>query len=77
MKGAAFYAYSAPAPKAYGTQPAKPAPAFYSEKMSEYFLMYDDVRHASSPRDAILEFAHSTYKTGADLASWDRASLER
>jgi Family of unknown function (DUF5996) len=77
MKGAAFYAYNAPAPKGYGTQPAKPASAFYNDKMSEYFLMYDDVRRDASPRKAILDFAQSTYEIGADLADWDRAPLER
>jgi hypothetical protein len=39
--------------------------------------MYDDVRGASSPAEEILAFAESTYEAGADLAGWDRASLER
>jgi hypothetical protein len=39
--------------------------------------MYDDVRRAASPRAEILEFAQSTYEAGANLAGWDRASLER
>jgi hypothetical protein len=39
--------------------------------------MYDDVRRASSRSDEILAFAESTYAAGAELAGWDRASLER
>jgi hypothetical protein len=45
--------------------------------MNEFFLMYDDVRTAASPRAALLEFCQSTYEAGADLAKWDRANLEK
>ncbi len=55
----------------------RPAKAFYSKQMSEFFLMYDDVRAADSPRDALLEFCQSTYEAAADLGKWDRANLER
>ena len=77
MKGAAFYAYAAPQPEGYGDRPVLPAKAFYSKQMSEFFLMYDDVRAAESPRRALLEFCQSTYAAGADLGKWDRADLER
>jgi hypothetical protein len=49
----------------------------YPSKLHEFLLMYDDVRRATSPRDEILEFAQSTYEAGANLAGWDRATLER
>jgi hypothetical protein len=39
--------------------------------------MYDDVRRAASPQREILEFAQSAYEAGANLAKWDRSSLER
>ena len=45
--------------------------------MKEFFLMYDDVRTAASPRTDLLEFLQSTYEAGARLAKWDRAELER
>jgi hypothetical protein len=45
--------------------------------MHLFLLMYDDVRQARSPRNDILRFAQSTYEAGADLAGWDRPSLER
>ena len=77
VAGPAFYAYAAPEPASCGEQPVRPAGAFYQEKMKEFLLMYDDVRSATSPRAEILEFAQSTYEAGANLAGWDRLSLER
>jgi hypothetical protein len=77
VKGPAFYAYTAPEPAGYGAQPVRPQGAFYQDKLHEFLLMYDDVRRAKSPRDEILEFAQSAYEAGANLAGWDRASLER
>jgi hypothetical protein len=77
VAGPAFYAYSAPEPAKLGDQVPRPADASYQNKLHEFLLMYDDVRRATSPRDEILEFAQSTYEAGANLAAWDRASLER
>ena len=37
----------------------------------------DDVRKASSPQQALLEFFQSTYEAGARLAHWEREALER
>ena len=39
--------------------------------------MYDDVRAAESPREALLDFCQSTYEAGADLGKWDRRELEK
>ena len=77
IKGAAFYAYAAPEPAAFGESRIRPATAFYDKTMHEFFLMYDDVRQASSPKAALLEFLQSTYDAGANLGKWDRAELER
>ena len=77
VAGPAFYAYMAPEPSGYDAQPVRPKGAFYPKKLHEYLLMYDDARCASSPRDEILEFAQSTYEAGANLAGWDRTSLEK
>ena len=77
VAGPAFYAYTAPEPPGCGEQPVRPASALYQSKLREFLLMYDDVRRATSPRDEILEFAQSTYEAGANLAGWDRESLER
>ncbi len=77
VAGPAFYAYAAPEPAGSSTQPVRPAGALYQGKLHEFLLMYDDLRHAASPRDEILQFAQSTYEAGANLGGWDRASLER
>ena len=56
---------------------AGPTTAFYSTDMKEFFLLYDDVRQAESPREMLLDFLQSTYEAGANLGNWDRAALER
>jgi Family of unknown function (DUF5996) len=77
VAGPAFYAYAAPQPAGYEVQRVRPEGALYQKKLHEFVLMYDDVRRATSPREEILEFAQSTYEAGANLAGWDRASLDR
>jgi hypothetical protein len=77
VKGAAFYAYAAPEPAGFAQSPVRPAQAFYHPQLKEFLLMYDDVRRAVSPRESLLAFLQSTYDTGADLAKWNRAELER
>jgi hypothetical protein len=77
VKGAAFYAYAAPEPAGLAEQKVKPAAAFYHPGMKEFLLMYDDLRLAASPREALLGFLQSTYEAGANLAKWDRKELER
>lgn len=73
----AFYAYAAPEPAGLGDSAIRPAAGYYSAAMKEFILPYDDVRAAASPEKEILAFAESTYEHAADLAKWDRASLER
>jgi hypothetical protein len=77
VKGAAYYAYAAPEPSGFGQQPVEPAKAFYNPQMKEFLLMYDDVRGAASPREALLAFLQSTYDAGANLGNWNRKELER
>ena len=74
---AAFYAYIYPEPEGFSTASIKPDAAFYSADLHEFILPYDAVRQAESPDDTLLEFLQSTYEAGADLAGWDRDSLER
>lgn len=73
----AFYSYTAPAPEGLSTAPVRPYAAFYSNDLSEFVMYYDDVRNAANPEEALTEFLQSTYEAGANLANWDRASLER
>lgn len=73
----AFYSYTAPAPEGLSNAPIRPEKAFYSTEMGEFLMLYDDVRLAPNPAEALLEFCQSTYEAGAELANWDRAALER
>ena len=77
IKGPAFYSYTAPEPQGFKTYPVRPARALYHTGLSEFVLMYDDIRTASSPEAELMEFLQSTYEAGANLANWDRAALER
>jgi hypothetical protein len=77
IKDAAFYAYAAPEPVGFKTSPVQPVGAFYSAEKNEFFLMYEDVRLAKSPEQALLDFCQSTYDAGANLAHWNREELER
>jgi hypothetical protein len=77
INDAAFYAYAAPEPAGFAEQKVKPAAAFYHPQLKEFFLMYDDVRRAASPRQALLDFLESTYEAGANLGNWNRMELER
>ena len=72
----AYYSYAYPEPEGFAKAPIKPAPAFYSTDLREFILPYDEVRNAQSPDDTLLDFLQTTYEAAADLAKWDRASLE-
>jgi hypothetical protein len=74
--GPAYYAYAVPKPEGLEREAVRPARASWNAQLGEFILMYDDVRTAASPHDALLEFLQSTYEAGARLANWDRAALE-
>jgi hypothetical protein len=73
----AFYAYAAPWPSGLEAARLEPAAAFYSKDLAEFILPYDAIRSSPDPSGPLLAFLASTYDAGADLAGWDRASLER
>lgn len=77
VDGPAFYAYAAPEPAGFAEQKVKPAAAFYHPQLKEFLLMYDDVRRAASPWQALMDFLQSTYEAGANLGNWNRGELER
>jgi hypothetical protein len=74
---AAFYAYAVPEPVGFKTATVGPSAAFYQPDLGEFILRYEDVRTATSPRDALMEFLQSTYEAAAMLGGWDRPALER
>ena len=73
----AFYSYAYPEPGGFAAVPIKPSAAFYSTDLREFILPYDAVREAKSPDDMLLDFLQATYEAAANLANWDRKSLER
>ena len=77
FKGPAFYSYTAPEPEGFKTYAVRPRSARYYTGLSEFVLLYDDIRGAESPEKELKEFLEDTYEAGANLAHWDRGSLER
>jgi hypothetical protein len=76
IEGPAFYSYTAPEPAGLAAQKVRPQSAFYHPELKEFLLMYDEVRGAPNPEQALLDFLESTYEAGAALARWPRAELE-
>jgi len=76
INGPAYYAYTVPKPDGIETARIRPDAAAWNTTLGEFVLMYDDVRNAESPEDALYAFLESTYEAGATLGKWDRAALE-
>ena len=74
---AIFYAYAYPSHEDYGKQSIQPEKAYYNTDLGEFMLEYEDVRTASNPEQYLMKFLRSTYESAAELAGWDRNSLER
>ncbi len=72
-----FYAYAYPEPAGFKAAAVRPAAARYDATLGEFVLPYDEVRRARSGETMLLEFLQSTYEAAADLAGWDRPSLEQ
>jgi hypothetical protein len=78
IKDAAFYSYTVPEPQGFNEAQVRPASAYYQKQISEFLLMYEDVRKSESPTAMLLDFCQSTYEAGASLlGDWDRKALER
>jgi Family of unknown function (DUF5996) len=72
----AFYAYAYPEPEGFSGWKVKPNAAYYDENLREFLLPYHAIRTAKDPDAMLLSFLQSTYEAAAELAGWDRASLE-
>ena len=70
-----FYSYAYPEPRGFSEAKVQPPGAGYNSQLKEFVLRYDDVRAASSPDAALLEFARSTYDAASKLGGWDRTAL--
>jgi len=71
-----FYAYAYPVPDGFAEWPVAPAEARFDEELGEFVLPYRAVRAADDPDALLLRFFQSTYEAAAELAGWDRATLE-
>jgi hypothetical protein len=70
-----FYSYAYPEPPGYRER--KPDSGAFDAQWQEFTLSYADVRSASDPVARLTSFLQSTYDAAAELANWDRKSLER
>jgi len=73
----AFYSYAYPEPPGFAEARVEPGAAFYSPAFREWVLPYDAVRMSAAPDEVLLAFLQTTYDAAANLAAWDRTSLER
>ncbi len=72
-----FYAYAYPAPAGFSGARVRPDQAYFDEGLGEFLLAYEIVQASDDPDATLLDFLQSTYEAAANLAGWDRASLER
>jgi hypothetical protein len=70
-----FYSYVYPEPDGY--RAARVAHGRFDETYGEFVLPYVDVRASDDPQRMLSEFFDSAYEAAANLATWDRAALER
>ncbi len=70
---AAFYAYAHPAPAGFAAATLTPAAARWDAALGEYVLDWDDVRAASDPHAAAVEFARSAFRHACVVCEWDTA----
>ena len=68
---AAFYAYAHPAPEGFADADLNPAAARWDAELGEYLLDWKDVRAASDPHAAALDFARSAFQHACMVCDWD------
>ncbi|MEY2523399.1 MAG: hypothetical protein QOJ66_1964 [Ilumatobacteraceae bacterium] len=71
-----FYAYAYPQPDGFADWKVEPSAAYYDNTLGEFLLPYAAVRTAPDPDATLMSFFQSTYEAAAELAGWDRGSLE-
>ena len=65
-----FFAYAFPEPDGYRDAAITPSSASFDTHLGEYVLPYDEARTTADPRQALLDFAQSTYEAGARGLGW-------
>ena len=72
-----FYSYAYPEPGGFRSAEVAPPAAKFDDALGEFVLPYEAVRRSASPETELMDFRPSSYDAAADLARWDRVSLER
>ena len=70
---AAFFAFAFPAPDGFEKATLSPAAARWDTSLGEYLLDWDDVRTASDPRSAAVDFGLSAIRHACLVCGWDPA----
>lgn len=71
-----FYSYAYPEPDGFAGAPLQPAEARYETALREFVLPYAAVSQANDPEERLLAFLQRSYEAAAELAHWNRRSLE-
>lgn len=71
-----FYAYAYPTPEGFSEATVQPDKAFWLADLGEFALPYEAIRSSDSPDEVLDAFFQTTYEAAANLADWDRESLE-
>jgi Family of unknown function (DUF5996) len=66
----AYYSFTFPEPKGLEEAKIKPDRAHFDNKLREFIIDYDDIRHSDDPGKDLLEFFDSAYEAGITRAGW-------
>ena len=69
MHAPAFFSYTVPEPEGLIEQQLTPEGVFWAPEGGTAIFLYD-LRKASSPKAALLEFLESAYQAGVRTAGW-------
>jgi hypothetical protein len=68
---AAFFAFAFPAPEGFDQATLEPTGARWDTELGEYLLDWDDVRAATNPRQAAIDFGLSAIRHACLVCGWD------
>lgn len=64
VDGPAYYSYTIPQPAGIEHEPG------WNAQLSEFILMYDEVRRSASPEETLYAFLQRTYTAGSTFGKW-------
>ncbi len=71
-----FYSYAYPSPDGFPQAVVEPPEAFWLDDLGEFVLPYAAVAATEDADARLLSFFETTHGAAADLAQWDRQTLE-